>query len=67
MLVNETIEITKDIYNAIIIDNNGIVTDEILDKVFNQCMLCGYGVYSPYAMQDDNKYYIAYKTSKSCD
>ena len=67
MLVHEKKEISKAIYNDITINNNGIVTDSILSKVFNQCMLCGYGVYSPYAIQDNDKYYIVYKTSTSCD
>lgn len=67
MLVYEKKEISKGIYNDITINNNGIVTDTILSQVFNQCMLCGYGVYSPHAIQDNNKYYIAYETSTTCD
>lgn len=67
MLINEKIEITKDIYDDIIINNNGIVTDEVLDNVFSQSMLCGYGVYCPCAVKDNDGFYIAYKTSKCCD
>ena len=67
MLIFEKKEITKEIYNYIVENCNGIVTDDVLKENFNQCMLYGYGVYSPKAIQERDKFYIGYKTSTSCD
>lgn len=66
MLVKENKKISKAIYDNII-ENNNIINDDILCKVFNECMLYGYGIYNPVATKCNDDYYIEYYTSNYCD
>ena len=76
MLVKRKKEISKKLYDMVVSDNliycehpiiKYHVPDNKLPLIFNQCVLCGYGVYMPVAYETDDAYYVEYETSSSCD
>ena len=59
-------EITKEQYDKIMKDNNRFSND-ILEEIFSQAELYGYGIYSPNAVEIDGKYYVSYWMGSTCD
>lgn len=72
MLVRAEKPITKEQYARAQL-HGGYITDEDLEDIFPQSMLCGYGIYDAIACarynQETNEttYVVEYITSTSCD
>lgn len=76
MLVLEKKEISKEVYNMVVSDNliyceypiiKYHVKNDKLSLIFNQCMLCGYGVYTPVVYKKNDTYYVEYEISTTCN
>lgn len=65
-LAVRTREISKEIYDNAIKNNNRITSND-LSKVFFIHELCGYGIYSDYVFTEDDKYFVKYNIGTSCD
>ena len=66
MTTGHKIEITKDIYDRAM-KNRGYITSDNEPKLFTEAQLCGYGVYSAMAYEEDGKYFCSYSMGSSCD
>lgn len=59
-------EISKEEYE-IAMDNNGFLTEEQEERMFDICILNGYGLYMPQVYKDGDKYMLSYEIGDSCD
>ena len=59
-------EVSKDIYDSAR-KHNGYLTDDDKKKVFDNCDLCGYGIYGARVYTKGDKYYCTYYRGSSCD
>lgn len=72
MLIRAEKPITKEQYERAQF-HGGYITDEDLENIFSQLMLCGYGVYDAIACAKYNRetnktaYVVKYMTSTNCD
>lgn len=59
-------KISKEIYDRAVA-NRGYIVSEDMNKVFDICQLCGYGVYLPLVFERDGEYFVSYEMGSSCD
>ena len=61
-----TDKINKEMYNRAMA-NNGVMTNEDMNKFFNPCLLWGYGVYGVRVFEENGEYFVKYETGSTCD
>lgn len=59
-------EISKEDYE-IAKKNNGFLTEEQKERMFDASILVGYGLYMPRVYKDGDKYMLRYEIGSSCD
>ena len=68
MRIGTPFEISKEVYDRAM-ENRGYITSADMSELFTESQLCGYGVYSAIAYQDEvtNKYMCRFSLGDSCD